>query len=91
MILNIAIPFPSVRTDIFQMLENEKEPHYRFIKWINPIEAQFEVTDDGSHGDLVHYTKHLIHQSKYGNVIMFRVLINGQVFDGGPILKDQMK
>ena len=48
-----------------------------------PIEMQFEVEDDGSHGDLASYTKSLVKKQPWGSVLMLRVLIEGQAFTGG--------
>ncbi len=72
------------------LLASQTMPRYTLIKMISDMEAQYEVTDDGSHGDLVSYTKKLFHHTKFGGVIMFRVLYNGQFFEGGPIL-DKLK
>ena len=44
---------------------------------------QFEVEDDGSHGDLANYTKSLVKKQPWGSVLMLRVLIEGQAFTGG--------
>lgn len=65
-------------------------PKYAFKKMVSNQEGQFDVEDDGSHGDLCRYTKRAIRSTKFGNVIMFRVLYNGQFFDDGPIL-DKLK
>jgi hypothetical protein len=87
-VLNIAMPIQ--RKELMALLKEQKMPRYRLIKMISAMEAQYEVTDDGSHGDLVSYTKKLFTHTKYGGVIMFRVLYNGQFFEGGPIL-DKLK
>ncbi|MEE8806920.1 MAG: hypothetical protein SOI44_00710 [Lactimicrobium sp.] len=87
-VLNIAMPIQ--RKELMALLKEQKMPRYRLIKMISAMEAQYEVTDDGSHGDLVSYTKKLFAHTKYGGVIMFRVLYNGQFFEGGPIL-DKLK
>lgn len=87
--LNIALPVE--REEIMHLLENSQMPRYTFIKQISPIEMQYEVEDDGTHGDLLRYTKKLIRSSRYGSVIMFRVLYNGQFFDGDRIHADLLK
>ncbi len=87
-VLNIAMPVQ--RKELMDLLASQTMPRYTLIKMISDMEAQYEVTDDGSHGDLVSYTKRLFHHTKFGGVIMFRVLYNGQFFEGGPIL-DKLK
>lgn len=87
-VLNIAMPVQ--RKELMDLLASQTMPRYTLIKMISDMEAQYEVTDDGSHGDLVSYTKKLFHHTTFGGVIMFRVLYNGQFFEGGPIL-DKLK
>lgn len=87
--LNIALPVE--REEIMHLLENSQMPRYTLIKQISPIEMQYEVEDDGTHGDLLRYTKNLIRSSRYGSVIMFRVLYNGQFFEGDRIHNDLLK
>lgn len=89
--INVNIPIDFVRKSIFEQLESMEAPVYRFIKMTSPIEGQFEVEDDGSHGDLCQYTKKIIYSTKFGKVIMFQVLYNGQFFDGGVIQEDLLK
>ena len=59
------------------------EEVHTFVKMKTPIEMQFEVEDDGSHGDLASYTKSLVKKQPWGSVLMLRVLIEGQAFTGG--------
>lgn len=87
--LNIALPVE--REEIMHLLENSQMPRYTLIKQISPIEMQYEVEDDGTHVDLLRYTKNLIRSSRYGSVIMFRVLYNGQFFEGDRIHNDLLK
>ncbi len=88
-VLNISMPIR--REELMSVLEAQTCPKYTFRKWINHIEAQYEVEDDGTHGDLVQYTKKLFRKTKFGKVIMFRVLYNGQFFEGGVIREDLKK
>ena len=88
--INISIPIDLVRRDIFAQLQELDQPKYTFVKMTSRQEGQFEVEDDGTHGDLVKYTKKIIHAYKYGGVVMFQVVYNGQFFNGGPIL-DKLK
>ena len=71
-VLNIAMPVQ--RKELMDLLASQTMPRYTLIKMISDMEAQYEVTDDGSHGDLVSYTKKLFHHTNFGGVIMFRVL-----------------
>lgn len=88
-VLNIALPIQ--RGEIMRLLAESTMPKYTFVKKISSIEVQYEVEDDGSHGDLCRYTKKLIRSSRFGSVIMFRVLYNGQFFDGDKIRADLKK
>ncbi len=87
--LNISLPIQ--REQIMNFLESQTTPKYTFVKMLNHMEAQYLVEDDDDHGDLLRYTKRLIHKTEFGSVIMFRVLYNGQFFEGGPILEDWIK
>ena len=71
------------RDDIRAVLESQECPKYTFVKMTGPMEMQFEVEDDGTHGDLANYTKGLIKKQPWGAVLMLRVLIEGQAFTGG--------
>lgn len=83
-LINVASPIK--REEIRKLLESQKSPSYHYLKMISTIEMQFEVNDDGTHGDLCAYTDHLIHDGlPYGNVMTYRVLYDGQFFNGGPI------
>jgi hypothetical protein len=71
------------RDEIKELLLAQESPKYEFVKMNGPIEMQFDVTDDGSHGDLANYTKSLIKKQPWGAVLMMRVLNDGQAFTGG--------
>lgn len=73
------------KDEIKELLLKQESPKYEFVKMKTPIEMQFEVTDDGSHGDLANYTKSLIKKEPWGAVLMLRVLNEGQAFTGGKI------
>ena len=70
------------RDDIRKVLESQETPKYKFVKMIGPMEMQFEVEDDGSHGDLANYTKNLIKKQPWGAALFMRVLNDGQAFTG---------
>lgn len=71
------------KDEIKELLLAQESPKYAFVKMKTPIEMQFEVEDDGSHGDLASYTKSLVKKQPWGSVLMLRVLIEGQAFTGG--------
>lgn len=73
------------KDEIKELLLGQESPKYEFVKMKTPIEMQFEVTDDGSHGDLANYTKGLIKKTTWGSVLMLRVLAEGQAFTGGKV------
>lgn len=70
------------RDEIKEMLLKQESPKYTFVKMKTPIEMQFDVEDDGSHGDLADYTKKLIKKEPWGGALMLRVLHEGQAFTG---------
>lgn len=71
------------KDEIKELLLAQESPKYTFVKMKTSIEMQFEVEDDGSHGDLANYTKSLVKKQPWGSVLMLRVLIEGQAFTGG--------
>lgn len=73
------------RDDIKALLEGQECPKYTFLKMNSPMEMQFEVEDDGTHGDLAGYTKNLIKKQPWGAALFMRVLIDGQAFTGQKI------
>jgi hypothetical protein len=73
------------KEEIKALLEKQESPKYKFVKMKTPIEMQFDVQDDGSHGDLASYTKSLIKKEPWGGVLMLRVLLEGQAFTGQKI------
>ena len=44
------------KDEIKELLLAQESPKYTFVKMKTPIEMQFEVEDDGSHGDFASYT-----------------------------------
>lgn len=80
-LINVAIFLKQKR--VRDLLESQTSPVYKFVKMKNYGEMQFKVTDDGSHGDLAKHTKKLIRTIPNSSVIMFRVLHEGQAFEGG--------
>ena len=39
------------RDDIRKVLESQECPKYTFVKMLGPVEMQFDVEEDGTHGD----------------------------------------
>ena len=83
----INVTSPLLREEIKKKLLENETPKYRFVKNNSPIEMQFEVETDLEPKRVLSITKKLIRSLKYGNVIMFRVLIDGQFFEGGKVYK----
>ena len=81
----INVTSPQLRDEIKKKLLENESPKYRYIKNNSPIEMQFEVEDGFEPKRVLSITKKLIRSLKYGNVIMFRVLIDGQFFEGGKV------
>lgn len=75
------------RDEIKEMLLKQESPKYTFVKMKSPMEMQFDVEDDGSHGDLANYTKSLIKKEPWAKVLMLRVLNEGQAFTGQHVSK----
>lgn len=74
------------RDEIRKVLEANENPKYVYVKNLNPMEMQFEVTyAEGTDGDPVSCTKKLIKSQPWGSVLMVRVLIDGQKFTGGKV------
>lgn len=82
--INVASPLK--RDEIRTMLESQTSPKYTYLYMNNTIEMTFEVeAEEGV--DVLRTTKKLIHNMEYGSVLAFRVLYDGQIWDGGPIFK----
>ena len=74
------------RDEIRKVLEANENPKYVYVKNLNPMEMQFEVTyAEGTDGDPASYAKKLIKSQPWGSVLMVRVLIDGQKFTGGKV------
>ncbi len=71
------------RKEIREMLESQTKPKYTFVKMNTNVEMQFEVTDyEDFDVDMATYTKGLIKKESFGKLIVFSVLIDGQLFSG---------
>jgi len=75
------------RDEIRQVLEENEEPAFHFVKMLRPMEMQFECDGDEA-SDPCRVVKRLIRKQPWGGVIAWRVLIHGQFFDGGKIYAD---
>ena len=82
--LNISAPI--LRDSIRDHLEESEEAKYTYLGMIGPIEMQFSVNLDNAR-QAISTTKRIIRNIPYGNIIMFRVLLDGQFFENGPVYK----
>lgn len=73
------------KQEVKNLLLAQESPKYTFVKNKSASEMQFTVEDDGSHGDLVNYTKKVIKSTPWGASLMLRVLYEGQAFSGGKV------
>ncbi len=84
MLVNVSSPMK--RDEIRKLLEESENPKFVYVKNINAMEMQFEVTyAEGTEGDPVSYVKKTIKAQPWGGVLMVRVLIDGQKFTGGKV------
>lgn len=90
-VINVAVFNEMFRKEVDKTLRSTQSPKYTFVKMVAKFEMQYKVEDDGSHGNIAHYTKKLIKNMKYGNIMVYRVLFNGQFFDDGVIHEDLKK
>ncbi len=81
--INVAAPL--LQKEIKEKLLSSKTPVYRYIRNLSRIEMQFEADSDESPEKVIRMTKKLIRTIKYGNIIMYRVLVDGQFFEGGQV------
>lgn len=81
-LINIACPLK--QEEIRDKLESLQSPVYTYVKRLSPVEMQFDVTYDSS-TDPLSFTKKMIRSLPNGNVLFFRVLYDGQFFEGGPV------
>lgn len=85
--VNINVSAPILRKQIRQRLESDSTLKYTYLGMIGSIEMQFAVDTDMDGNDVVRAAKKLIHTMPFGNIIVFRVLVDGQFFENGPIYK----
>ncbi|MCR5795532.1 MAG: hypothetical protein K6G61_09370 [Solobacterium sp.] len=82
----INVTSPLLRNEIRETLLACDDPKYRYVRNIGKIEMQFEAdTDDASKA--VRMAKKRIRSLRFGKVIMFRVLIDGQFYENGKIYR----
>lgn len=82
----INVTSPLLRDEIKETLLACEDPKYRYVKNNSRIEMQFEVDTDDS-AKALRTAKKRIRSLRFGKVIMFRVLIDGQFFENGPVYK----
>lgn len=81
-LINVACPLK--QDEIREKLEACETPEFTYVQRLSPVEMQFEV--NSSQGiDPLRYTKNIIRSLPNGNVLFFRVLYDGQFFEGGPV------
>lgn len=88
-ILNISIG--QRVEEIQKSLAECQEVKYQFRKKTGPIEYQYQCMSNMSDEEVARYTRKLIKGTRFGNIIMFRVLIDGQFFDGGKVYNKEDK
>lgn len=81
----INVSAPILRDEIKELLLNDDHVTYHFIKMNGPIEMQFTAESDMDEEETAQYTRIRIHSMKYGNILVYRVLIDGQFFEHGKI------
>lgn len=84
-VINVSAPI--LRKQIRKRLEEETSMKYTYLGMIGAIEMQFSVDTELDGNEVVRRTKRIIHSMPYGNIIMYRVLVDGQFFENGPIYK----
>ncbi|MBR3349217.1 MAG: hypothetical protein IKG55_03970 [Solobacterium sp.] len=84
-IINVSAPL--LRKQIRDKLRSEPSMKYTYLGKIGSIEMQFSVDTDKDPNEVVRFTKRLIRSMPYGNIIVYRVLADGQFFENGPIYK----
>lgn len=84
-IVNVSAPI--LRKQIRERLAKETSMKYTYLGKIGSIEMQFSVDTDKDPNEVVRITKRLIRSIPYGNIIVYRVLADGQFFENGPIYK----
>lgn len=69
---------------IKQAILDCKEVKYTFLKRVGMIEYQFKAEADMNEEQLAMYTRRLIGSTRFGRITMWRVLIDGQIYEGDP-------
>lgn len=88
--VRINVTSPLLRKEIRETLLSCEDPKYTFVKKIGKIEMQFDAdTDDAAKA--LRVAKNRIRSLKYGKIIMFRVLIDGQFFENGKVYTPEDK
>lgn len=85
--VTINVSAPILRDRIRKRLESETSMKYTYLGMIGSIEMQFAVDTEMDGNQVVRLTKRMIYTMPFGNVIVFRVLVDGQFFENGPVYK----
>ena len=83
--VTINVSAPILRDQIRERLEKETSMKYTYLGMIGSIEMQFSVDTEMDGNQVVRLTKRMIRSIPYGDIIMYRVLVDGQFFENGPI------
>jgi len=85
--VTINVSAPILREQIRERLEKETSMKYTYLGMIGAIEMQFNVDTEMDGNQVVRLTKRMIRSIPYGDIIMYRVLVDGQFFENGPVYK----
>lgn len=77
--------------EIQDVLNKSTKVKYTFIEKNGPIQYKYIAEGNMDQESLAQYTRQLIKSIPNGNVIMFRVLIDGQFFEHGKIYQKEDK
>ena len=75
--VTINVSAPILRDQIRERLEKETSMKYTYLGMIGAIEMQFNVDTEMDGNQVVRLTKRMIRSIPYGDIIMYRVLVDG--------------
>lgn len=82
-VINVSAPI--LRNEIKALLQGDRRVIYRYVKMNGPIEMQFSAESEMDEEETAQYTRNKIRSMKHGNILVYRVLIDGQFFEHGKI------
>ncbi len=86
--VTINVSAPILREQIRERLEKETSMKYTYLGMIGAIEMQFNVDTEMDGNQVVRLTKRMIRSIPFGDIIMYRMLVDGQFFENGPVYKE---